>query len=94
MAVRLIIERTSTGTTTSEVADAAAARTSAATAWADNTGDVVSITAYDIGTVGARKASPLFGKIAGFATAIAALNDKVKPQITSMETEFGITAVD
>ena len=94
MAVRLIIERTSTGTTTSEVADKAAARTSAATAWADNTGDVLSIAAYDIGTVGARKASPLFGKIPGYATPSAALNAKVKPQITSIETEFGITAVD
>lgn len=94
MAVRLIIERTSTGTTTSEVADAAAARTSAATAWADGTGDVLSIGAYDIGTVGARKASPLFGKIAGYATPSAALNAKVKTQITSMETEFGITVVD
>lgn len=94
MAVRTIIERTSTGTTTSEVANEAAARTAVATAWADNTGDVLSISAYDIGTVGARKATPLFAKIAGYATAIAALNAKVKPQITSMETEFGIIAVD
>lgn len=90
MAVRLIIERTSTGTTTSEVADTAAARTSAATAWADGTGDVLNIAAYDIGSVGARKATPLFGKIAGYATAIAALNAKVKPTITSIEAEFNI----
>ena len=94
MAVRLIIERTSTGTTTSEVASESAARTSAATAWADGTGDVLSIHAYDIGTVGARTAKPLFGKIVGYATASAAMNAKVKPTVTSLEAEFGIAAVD
>jgi hypothetical protein len=94
MAVRLIIERTSTGTTTSQVASKSAARTAAATAWADNTGDVLAIHAYDIGAFNARKAKPLFGKIAGYATASAALNAKVKPTIAALELEFGITAID
>jgi hypothetical protein len=94
MAVRLIIQRTSTGTTTSEVASESAARTSAATAWADNTGDVLIIHAYDIGTAGSRTAKPLFGKIAGYATASAALNAKVKPTITSLEEEFNIAVIN